>query len=128
MEALIVKKEGRGQGKYKGKLPIKCFSCSKIGNFASRCPERVHRSKPYKTRFQKKCYYAKGVTDEESDKENGNEDEWVFIAIVENSPVATESTKDEKTLAARVEEKDEWVIDSGFSHHMTGDKRKFVSL
>ena len=27
----------RGQGKYKGKLPFKCFKCGRIGNFASKC-------------------------------------------------------------------------------------------
>ena len=28
----------KGTGKYKGKLPLKCFSCGKIGHFASKCP------------------------------------------------------------------------------------------
>lgn len=68
------------------------------------------------------------MKNDESDK---GEDEWVFIAIKENNPVSTESascTNVEKALVARVEEKDEWVIDSGCSHHMIGDKSKFVSL
>ena len=71
------------------------------------------------------------MTDDASDKGNLSEDEWVFIAIKENNPVPTKSTSCtnvEKSLVAQIEEKDEWVIDSGCSHHMKGDKRKFVSL
>lgn len=34
----FVRKLKRGSGKYKGKLPFKCFNCGKIGNFASKFP------------------------------------------------------------------------------------------
>lgn len=47
------------------------------------------------------------------------------------SPIPIDSTScfvKEKALAAKVEEKGEWVIDNGCSHHMTSDKRKFVSM
>ena len=37
-EALFIKKLKKGIGKYKGKLPLKCFDCRKIGQFASKCP------------------------------------------------------------------------------------------
>ncbi|GLJ23768.1 hypothetical protein SUGI_0450940 [Cryptomeria japonica] len=83
--------------------------------------------KPYKPnqkyKHQKNCYYA---VDEES-----KGDEVVFIAIKEDGPLPIDSTSctiEEKTLTAKVEEKDEWVIDSGCSHHMTGDKSKFVNM
>ena len=36
-EANFVRKLKRGQGKYKGKLPFKCFKCGRIGYFASKC-------------------------------------------------------------------------------------------
>lgn len=38
--ANLAKRFGTGQGKYKGKLPFKCFNCGKIGHYASRCPKR----------------------------------------------------------------------------------------
>ena len=36
-EALFINKLERGTGKYKGKLPLKCFNCGRIGNFSSKC-------------------------------------------------------------------------------------------
>ena len=35
-ESLLIKKLKRGTSKYKGKLPLKCFNCGKIGHFASK--------------------------------------------------------------------------------------------
>lgn len=55
----------------------------------------------------------------------------MFIAIKEDRHATIDSTScttEEKALATKVEEKDEWVIDSDCSHHMTSDKRKFVSM
>lgn len=36
--AKFVRKLKRGFGKYRGKLPLKCFNCSKDGYFATKCP------------------------------------------------------------------------------------------
>lgn len=34
----FVRKIKKGFGKYKGKLPFKCFNCCEIGHFAAKCP------------------------------------------------------------------------------------------
>ena len=40
-----------------------------------------------------------------------------------------ESNEDEATaLMTCVNKNDKWIIDSGCSHHMTGDKSKFIIL
>jgi hypothetical protein len=33
-----VRKLKKGYGKYKGKLPFKCFNCGKVGHFLTKCP------------------------------------------------------------------------------------------
>jgi len=36
--ANFVRKLKRGTDKYKGKIPLKCFNCCKIGHFSAKCP------------------------------------------------------------------------------------------
>jgi hypothetical protein len=37
-EVNFVRKLKRGLGKYKGKIPFKCFNCGEVGNFDSKYP------------------------------------------------------------------------------------------
>lgn len=71
------------------------------------------------------------MANDEIDKGGSSDNEWVFISIKEDDPTPTDSfscINVERALVAQVEKKDEWVIDSRCSHHMTGDKSKFVRL
>ena len=54
-----------------------------------------------------------------------SEDELGFVAIKEGD--LDNEIREESVLISQVEKKD-WIIDSGFSHHMTSDMRKFVKL
>ena len=40
VEALLAKKYSRNKGKYKGKVPLICFTCEEIGHIATRCPNK----------------------------------------------------------------------------------------
>ncbi|GLJ36684.1 hypothetical protein SUGI_0738180 [Cryptomeria japonica] len=83
LEALLAKRLPRGTGKYKGKLPLKCFSCNKIGHIAANSPnsDSKEKFKKYKEKWKKQCYVAvdEGVTNEES--EDDDNEEIVFVVV-----------------------------------------------
>ena len=54
-----------------------------------------------------------------------SEDELRFIAIKEDD--LDRGMREERAIISQVEKKD-WIIDSGCSHHMTSDMRKFVKF
>ncbi|GLJ31034.1 hypothetical protein SUGI_0620880 [Cryptomeria japonica] len=87
IEALLAKILPRGKGKYKGKLPLKCFSCNKIGYIPSRCPDNNRDKKDnfrgYRDKSKKECYLAEGVIDEESKGSDG--DGIAFVVVKEDS-------------------------------------------
>ena len=55
------------------------------------------------------------------DFDSSDDDEMVYIAIKDES----DNEDDKMTLISYVIKTDTWIIDSGCSYHMTGDKSKF---
>ena len=64
----------------------------------------------------KKCYISK-------EKFDDNDDEVVYVAMKDQF-----DEEDPITLVTCMNKNDRWIIDSGCSHHMIGDKSKFVNF
>lgn len=129
----------RGKRKLKGKHPIICFSCNKVGQIFADCPDIEdkdqrkeskykgrrydkdnRRNKDYKDKGMKSCYITKEETDNES---NSNDEEVVCVSMKKDYD------EDGKiVLISFVSKGDRQIIDSGFSHDMTSDKSKFETL
>lgn len=56
--ANFVRNLKRGTGKYKGKIPFKCFKCGNIGHFVTKYPFNNNNEYNYKQRKR----YSKGMS------------------------------------------------------------------
>eukprot|EP00253_Pinus_taeda_P014536 PITA_14536 len=75
-ESNFVKNLRRGTGRFRGKLPFKCFACGRVGHYVAKCPHKDKGKEPVrwngKQNVSKKSYY----THEDSDAlSNSDEDE-----------------------------------------------------
>ena len=116
-EALFIKKLEEGTGKYKGKLPLKCFNYGRIGHFASKCtyPKKddndereTSKFRKGKTRNKKKSYEKKKIVytmedSEDVDTSEGEETEILFMGL------DTQASNDDSDEEGEVELRDELV-------------------
>jgi hypothetical protein len=82
IEAKFVKRLKKGSGKYKGKLPFKCFNYGRIGHFANKCPHKgkdqnyddeekyKHRNFFKENKFKKKSLCANNDDDPSDEEDN----------------------------------------------------------
>lgn len=87
----MARKFQRGEGKYRGKIPLIFFTCDEVGHIIARCPnkqddEDKEENKP--NRFKgKKDFRSKSLKDKKKshdmakEEESQEEDEMVYIAI-----------------------------------------------
>jgi len=106
-EANFVRRLKKGTGRYKGKLPFKCFDCGRIWHLATKCPHK-RDSKFKKTKYhyisdineekrnnygKNKNWYANDAGNS-SDEEDKNTEDVLFMAINELSNDETSKHED----------------------------------
>ena len=86
------------------------------------CPKREKKYKGnHKPRKDRDCLYANEDYDSDQQALSASDDEIGFVAI-------KEEILEKVALVSWVEKKSNWLIDSGCSHHMTGDMSNFFDF
>jgi hypothetical protein len=75
-EENFVRNLKKGMGRYKGKIPFKCFNCVRIGHYAKKCPFEENKGS-----YKKRSLYSKedSCSSDESDGEGNEALEVLFI-------------------------------------------------
>jgi hypothetical protein len=104
IEANFVRRLKKGSGKYKGKLPFKCFNYGKIGHFSSKCPHKIkeqtyddeenhkHKKVYKENNFKKKILCVNNDDDPSDDESNDSsiEDKINDIMLIDLEYINTE--------------------------------------
>lgn len=122
----------------KGKLPLIYFKCNEFGDFVARYPnksksgrndkkdQKDRKNKDYKEKGKQSCYI---IVEDHTESNTDDEKEIVEMVYVDvKEDTNEERYENEKSLISHVSKNDTWIVDSGFSHHMTGDISKFDKL
>jgi hypothetical protein len=131
--ALKGRKEHPNKSKTKGKRS--CFKCGKVGHFIANCPDNDSDQDQEKKREKKKTYKkAKGEAhlgkEWDSDSSSDSDDEGLAASAFNKSSLFPNEhhtclmAKEKKVYASGGSS---WIIDSGCTNHMTGEKKMFTS-
>ncbi|CAL9014755.1 unnamed protein product [Prunus brigantina] len=100
----------RGQSKNNKKFEGKCYNCGKKGHMAKDC---WSNKRPVESNI---------VTSNSKEKSEDDWDAEASLAIEEEEKALTVMSPE------RINYKNDWIVDSGCSNHMTGDKEKLQNL
>ena len=74
-----------------------------------------------------RVYFIEKIIQHRIEGDNKNE-EIVFLVVKEETSTNKDAIREEKELRSSMNRNNDWIIDIGFSHHMIGDKDKFLTM